>query len=166
MTNIKQTSKGLRASARLEVSPTPSNVIRNRGAAGQTQCADYSMTHTGPYDAISDTRGRRSGSSVRLKLPLPALHLLRCFRRCLLPSSSHCCPPSHGSWRVSHQHASRIDTCCIRFTTAQRKKQRYRLTKRVREREVTRWDAIVRSKQNSITALATGEVSWCLRRRN
>src|SRR5262245_41363903 len=58
------------------------------------------MTHTGPYDSISDTQGRRSGSSVRLKLPLPALHLLRCFRRCLLPTSSHCCPPSHGSWRV------------------------------------------------------------------
>jgi hypothetical protein len=34
---------------------------------------------------------------------------------------------------VSHQHASRIDTRCIRFTTARRKKQRYRLTKRVRQ---------------------------------
>lgn len=28
---------------------------RNRGAAGQPHCARYSMTHTGPYDAISDT---------------------------------------------------------------------------------------------------------------
>jgi hypothetical protein len=27
----------------------------NRGAAGQLQCAYRSMTHTGPYDAISDT---------------------------------------------------------------------------------------------------------------
>jgi hypothetical protein len=43
------------AAARLEVPPTPSFVIRNRGAAGQPHCARYSMTHTGPYDAISDT---------------------------------------------------------------------------------------------------------------
>src|SRR5262249_44257038 len=124
------------------------------------------MTHTGPYDIISDTRGRRSGSSVRLKLPLPALHLLRCFRRCLLPSSSHCCPPSHGSWRGLHPHASRIHTRGIPLSTTHRKKQRYCFTKRISEREVTRWDAIVRSKQNLITAQATGDVSWCLRRRN
>ena len=47
--------KKLRASARPEVSPTPSYVIRNRGAAAQSHCADHSMTHTGPYDSISDT---------------------------------------------------------------------------------------------------------------
>ena len=49
------TPKILRASARPEVSPTPSNVTRNRGAAGQPHCADHAMTHAGPYDSISDT---------------------------------------------------------------------------------------------------------------
>ena len=52
---VTSTTKSLRASARLEVSPTPSFAITNRGAAGQPHCARYSMTHTGPYDAISDT---------------------------------------------------------------------------------------------------------------
>src|SRR4029078_3361190 len=52
---VTSTTKSLRASARLEVSATPSFVIPNRGAAGQPHCARYSMTHTGPYDAISDT---------------------------------------------------------------------------------------------------------------
>ena len=47
--------KKLRASARPEVSPTPSCVIRNRGAAARSHCADHSMTRTGPYDSISDT---------------------------------------------------------------------------------------------------------------
>ena len=47
--------KKLRASARPEVSPTPSYVIRNRGAAARSHCADHSMTRTGPYDSISDT---------------------------------------------------------------------------------------------------------------
>ena len=52
---VTSTTKSLRASARLKVSATPSFVIPNRGAAGQPHCARYSMTHTGPYDAISDT---------------------------------------------------------------------------------------------------------------
>jgi hypothetical protein len=47
--------KKLRASARPEVSPTPSCVTRNRGAAARSHCADHSMTRTGPYDSISDT---------------------------------------------------------------------------------------------------------------
>jgi hypothetical protein len=47
--------KKLRASARPEASPTPSYVIRNRGAAARSHCADHPMTRTGPYDSISDT---------------------------------------------------------------------------------------------------------------
>jgi hypothetical protein len=44
-----------RASARLSVSPTPSVVIRNRGAAEQSLRADFPVTRTGPYDAIFDS---------------------------------------------------------------------------------------------------------------
>lgn len=53
--NLAPDIKKQRASARPEASPTPSNVIPNRGAAEQSRCANHSMTHTGPYDAISDT---------------------------------------------------------------------------------------------------------------
>ena len=64
---------------------------------------------------------RRSAVVKRLELLLP---LLRLLNRCLLSTFRHCCPPSHVTWRVSHQRASRIDAHCISITTAQRKKQR------------------------------------------
>ena len=37
-----------------EISPTPS-VSSEPGRRGQPHCADHTMAHTGPYDAISDT---------------------------------------------------------------------------------------------------------------
>ena len=106
------------------------------------------------------------GSRVRLKLPLPALRLLRCFRRCLLPTFSHCCPPSHGSWRVSHQHASGIDTRCNRFTTARTKKQRYRLRKRILGHRATQRSVIARSKSNCRSARPIIVANFCALREN
>jgi hypothetical protein len=44
-----------RASAKPEVSPTPSVVNRNRGAVERSHIAHHPMTRTGPYDAIFDT---------------------------------------------------------------------------------------------------------------
>src|SRR5579885_3183397 len=61
----------------------------------------------------SSTReSRRSASGEKLELPLPLLRLLR-HLRCLLSTFRHCCPPSHETWRVSHQRAPRIDAHCI-----------------------------------------------------
>src|SRR5664279_1504427 len=82
----------------------------NRGVSGQPRCARHTMTRTGPYDAILGKHGRRS-RSVKLELLL----LLSCF----LPTFSHCCPPSHETWRMSASVRSGIDTHCIPFTTAQ-----------------------------------------------
>jgi hypothetical protein len=53
----------------------------------------------------------------------------------------------HGGYA---QHASGIDTRYIPFTTARRKKQRYRLTKGVCTREVTRCAAVKRATSNLI----------------
>ena len=97
---------------------------RNRGALERLLGAHHSLTRTGPYDVLRhEVCGRRSASGARLEFLPPLLRLLRRFRRCLLSTFSHCCPPSHVTWRVSHQRAPRIDAHCISFTTAQRKKQ-------------------------------------------
>src|SRR5262245_56226559 len=53
----------------------------------------------------------------------------------------------HGGYA---QHASGSDTRYIPFTTARRKKQRHRLTKRVRTREVTRCGTVKRATSNLI----------------
>jgi hypothetical protein len=47
-------SKTQRASARLDILPTPSVIIRDRGTAEQSLLAEFPVTHTGPYDAIFD----------------------------------------------------------------------------------------------------------------
>jgi len=83
----------LRASAKPEVSPTPSAITRNRGAVKQPRCARHSMARTGPYDAIFDNYGRRSRNSVRRLEPLlPALLFLRRFRCRFLSTFSHLLP--------------------------------------------------------------------------
>jgi hypothetical protein len=66
------------------------------------------------------------------------------------------------SWRVSHQHASRIDTHCIPFTTARWKKERYRLTKRVCAHDATRCSIIARSKLKLIARIS-GTQRWFAR---
>ena len=98
-----------RASARLNVSPTPSDIIRNRAPLERLRIAHHPMTRTGPYDATFNTCVRRSGSGVDLELLLPLLGLLRRLH-CLLSTFRHCCPPSHEVMAVSHQ-CGRESTC-------------------------------------------------------
>jgi hypothetical protein len=57
----------------------------------------------------------------------------------------------HGGYA---QHASGIDTRYIPFTTARRKKQRYRLTNRVGTREVT-WCGTVKRATSNLIARAS-----------
>lgn len=89
------------------------------------------MTHTGPYDAIFDdvrVEDQEVASDYRLFLRVFffadfAAFFLRFAIAALLAMY-------HGGCRISVR--SRIDTHCIPITTAQRKKQRLRLMKRVR----------------------------------
>jgi len=83
---------------------------RNRGASEHLHCAGCTATQPGPYDAIFETK-----SSKIKKLELELL-LLRCL---LLSTFRHCCPPSHGTWRMSASVRSRIETHRISFTTAE-----------------------------------------------
>ena len=63
--DARHTPQMPRASARLEVSPTPSVVIGNRGATEQLHRARRATTHPGPYDAIFETLSPKIGKRMR-----------------------------------------------------------------------------------------------------
>jgi hypothetical protein len=113
------------------------------------RCAHQPTTQAGPFDAISDSMWRRRSYSSGLRLLLlPALCLLRRFlaSRFRFSLLRHLCPPSLWDGDLGTVQ-SRIDVHCTPITTAQRKKQRLRLRKRVCAARATRGSAFLHTQR-------------------